>query len=143
MCCVAERRLKSVERPRASQPSLRDGNQSPSQSVDLKSTATVIKSPNLAREPLARHWYASDNRLVQKFSFHEYDDLYRKAPGHFGARVSRLFALLEKGHYDVKPNAEDMRRLTLWLDCMSMVHGVYEKEGGAWRNGAEKSSGRL
>lgn len=87
-------------------------------------------APNLAREPLARHWYASYNSLVQKFGFHEYDDRYRTTPGHFGARASGLFALLEKGHFDVQLNEEEMHRLTLWLDCMSMFYGVYEKEGG-------------
>lgn len=87
-------------------------------------------APNLAREPLARNWYASYNSLAQKFGFHEYDDRYRTTPGHFGARASGLVALLEKGHYDVKLGDEEMHRLTLRLDCMSMFYGVYEKEGG-------------
>lgn len=86
-------------------------------------------APNLAREPIARGWYASYNSLVQKFGFHEYDDRYRSTPGHFGARASRLYALLEKGHYDVQLDPEEKHRLTLWLDCMSMFYGVYEKEG--------------
>ena len=30
----------------------------------------------------------------------------------------------------MKLSAEDMHRLTLWLDCSSMFYGVYEKEGG-------------
>ncbi|MBI2949569.1 MAG: hypothetical protein HYY23_18185 [Verrucomicrobia bacterium] len=89
-----------------------------------------VTAPNLAREPLARHWYASYNSLVQKFGFHEYDDRYRTTPGHFGARASGLLALLEKGHYDVKLSDDEMHRLTLWLDCMSMFYGVYEKKGG-------------
>ena len=55
---------------------------------------------------------------------------YRTTPGHFGARASGLFALLEKGHYDVKLNDEEMHQLTLWLDCLSMFYGVYEKDGG-------------
>ncbi len=87
-------------------------------------------APNLAREPLTRHWYASYNSLVQKFGFHEFDDRYRSTPGHFGARASGLLALLEKGHYEVKLNDEEQHRLTLWLDCMSMFYGVYEKAGG-------------
>jgi hypothetical protein len=38
--------------------------------------------------------------------------------------------VLDKGHYNVKLSAEELHRLTLWLDCMSLFYGVYEKEGG-------------
>jgi len=41
-----------------------------------------------------------------------------------------FFALLTKGHYDVKLPADDLHRLTVWLDSSSMIYGVYEKEGG-------------
>jgi len=88
------------------------------------------KAPNLAREPLAGRWYASYNNLVRRYGFHDYGDGYRTTPGRFGARASKLYELLQKGHYDVKLSAEEMRRLTLWLDCSSMFYGVYEKEGG-------------
>ena len=46
------------------------------------------------------------------------------------ARASKLYQVLDKGHYDVKLSAEELHRLTLWLDCMSLFYGVYEKEGG-------------
>jgi len=55
---------------------------------------------------------------------------YRTTPGAFGARASRLFALLQKGHHDVKLPPEDLHRLTVWLDSCSLFYGVYEKEGG-------------
>ena len=51
-------------------------------------------------------------------------------PGEFGARASKLYELLTKGHYDVRLPPEDMHRLTVWLDSCSMFYGVYEKEGG-------------
>lgn len=88
------------------------------------------KAINLGREPIERKWYASYNSLVQKYGFHDYGNNLRTYPGQFGARGSKLFDLLEKGHYDVKLPEEDFHRLMLWLDCTSMFYGVYEKEGG-------------
>ena len=87
------------------------------------------KAPNLAREPLQRRWYASYNSLLP-YAFTDYGSNLRTTPGKFGARASKLLAILEKGHYDVKLSAEDLHRITLWLDCSSMFYGVYEKEGG-------------
>jgi hypothetical protein len=88
------------------------------------------KTMNLAREPIVGRWYASYNNLVQEYGFHDYGDPYRTTPGHFGARASKLYDVLQKGHYGVKLSREDMHRLTLWLDCSSMFYGVYEREGG-------------
>ena len=87
------------------------------------------KAPNLGKEPLTRNWYASYNTLV-RHGYTTYKDAYRTTPGAFGARGSKLFQMLEKGHNDVKLSAEDLHRLTLWLDCVSMFYGVFEKEGG-------------
>jgi hypothetical protein len=88
------------------------------------------KAPNLGREPLARNWYASYASLVKRYGFHNYGDGYRTTPGRFGARASQLYQLLQKGHHDVKLPAEDLHRLTLWLDCTSLFYGVYEREAG-------------
>ena len=33
----------------------------------------------------------------------------------------------------MKLTAEELHRITLWLDCASIFYGVYEKEGGAAR----------
>jgi len=88
------------------------------------------KAPNLAREPIARNWYASYNSLVQQHGFYNYGDSYRTTPGRFGARASGLYKLLREGHYDVKLSDEEFHRLMLWLDCSSMFYGVYEREGG-------------
>ncbi len=88
------------------------------------------KAPNLAREPLAGKWYASYANLVRKYGFYNYGDSYRTTPGRFGAKASKLFEILEKGHHDVKLSPEEMHRITLWLDCTSMFYGVYEKELG-------------
>jgi hypothetical protein len=87
-------------------------------------------APNLAREPITNKWYASYNNLVEKFGFYDYGDSYRTTPGRFGAKASKLYQLLQEGHYDVELSEEDMHRLTLWLDSTSMFYGVYEREGG-------------
>jgi len=79
------------------------------------------KAPNMSYASLATH------RLV--FSYPgEYSSLYlsgvggsRTTPGHFGARVSGLMKALETlpQHKDVKLTAEELRRITLWLDLNS------------------------
>lgn len=56
---------------------------------------------------------------------------YRTTPGEFGARASKLYQMLAKGHYDVKLPAEELHRLTVWLDSCSLFYGVYEIEGQA------------
>ncbi len=86
-------------------------------------------APNLGKEPITRNWYASYNTLV-RYAYTTYKDAYRTTPGQFGARGSKLFQMLEKGHNDVKLSPEDFHRLTLWLDCVSMFYGVFEREGG-------------
>ncbi|MBM4154486.1 MAG: hypothetical protein FJ221_05595 [Lentisphaerae bacterium] len=87
------------------------------------------KAPNLKREPVQGKFFASYNSLV-RHGFTGYGDHYRTVPGKFGARASKLFAMLEKGHHDVQLPSEDFHRLTLWLDTVSMFYGVFEQEGG-------------
>jgi hypothetical protein len=53
------------------------------------------------------------------------NDTARSVAGQVGARASKLFQLLEKGHYDVKLSPEELRRITLWLDCNSNFFGAY------------------
>jgi hypothetical protein len=86
-------------------------------------------APNLGREPIASKFYASYHSLIP-FAFTSYGDNYRTRPGEFGARASKLIAMLDKGHHDVKLSPEDFHRLVLWLDCCSMFYGVFEKEPG-------------
>ena len=74
--------------------------------------------------------FRSYDSLIHKFAFWRYGDHYRTTPGKFGARASKLYQLLEEGHYDVKLDPEEMHRITVWLDSLSNFYGVYEKEGG-------------
>jgi hypothetical protein len=49
----------------------------------------------------------------------------RSRPGKDGARGSRLYPLLLKGHGKTHLSPEEMRRITLWLDCNSNFYGAY------------------
>jgi hypothetical protein len=49
----------------------------------------------------------------------------RTTAGQFGARASKLLQALDKGHHGVKLPPEDLRRITLWLDCNSDFLGAY------------------
>ena len=91
------------------------------------------KAPNLGRDLVQSGrstWFASYASLAQQYGFYDYKSGHRTTPGEFGAHASKLFKMLEKGHYDVKLSEEELHRITLWLDCCSIFYGVYEKEGG-------------
>ena len=79
-------------------------------------------------------YFTSYVNLAPQFGYYSYGDAggrtHRTTPGQFGARASRLYALLTKGHYDVTLPPDDLHRLTVWLDSCSMFYGVYEEEGG-------------
>ncbi len=45
--------------------------------------------------------------------------------GTYGARGSRLIKLLQEGHEDVKLNADELKRLALWVDLNAIFYGVY------------------
>lgn len=105
------------------------------------------KAPRLDASPMvhgggnwmnrATTYSASYVSLAPKFGFYDYGGRswsdpkwYRTTPGQFGARASKLYPMLRKGHHDVQLSKEDMHRLVLWLDSVSLFYGVYEKEGG-------------
>ena len=46
-------------------------------------------------------------------------------PGQDGARVSKLYQMLQRGHHDLKLTPEEFHRITLWLDCNSNFFGAY------------------
>ncbi|NUQ64610.1 MAG: hypothetical protein HUU20_19255, partial [Pirellulales bacterium] len=79
-------------------------------------------------------YYASYASLAEKSGFYNYGggpgQSHRTTPGEFGARASKLYQILAKGHYDVKLSPEEMHRITVWLDSCSMFYGVYEVAGG-------------
>ena len=82
-------------------------------------------------------YFTSYMSLAREFGFYDYGGKnwedpkwYRTTPGEFGAKASKLYALLQDDHYGVTLPADAMRRITLWLDSCSPFYGVYEKEGG-------------
>ena len=48
-------------------------------------------------------------------------------PGAFGAKASKLYQMLCKGHHDVKLSSEEMRRITTWLDCNSVFFSAHSE----------------
>ncbi len=107
--------------------------------LDRKCVDCHAKQPDLAPDlsqkivkmPRGRgKVYASYASLAPQFGFWNYGESHRTTPGEFGARASKLLELLEAGHYDVKLSSGELHRITLWLDCVSLFYGVYEKEGG-------------
>ena len=90
------------------------------------------KAPSLegTPSPSGHKWFTSYQNLAPKYGFWNYQDGWRTTPGRFGARASKLYAMLEKGHHDLKLTPADLHRLTLWLDSCSIFYGVYEREGG-------------
>ena len=89
------------------------------------------KTFSLKAQPITKKkWFTSYQNLAPKYGFWKYGDGYRTTPGRFGAQVAPLYKILKKGHHDVKLSAEEMHRITLWLDMTSVFYGVYEKEGG-------------
>jgi hypothetical protein len=82
-------------------------------------------------------YYTSYISLAPKYGFYDYGGRdwndpkwYRTTPGEFGARASRLYRMLRDGHHGVELSDEDMHRIVLWLDSVSLFYGVYEQEGG-------------
>lgn len=52
----------------------------------------------------------------------------RTLPGEFGARASKLYQLLQDGHYDVSLTDGELHRIIVWLDCNSNYFSAYESE---------------
>jgi len=60
----------------------------------------------------------------------------RTIPGSYGARYSRLYreGFLNKSHHNVDLTAEEVRRITMWLDLQSNELGAY-RDVAAQRRG--------
>lgn len=101
----------------------------------LDSTPAIMPASGWMNRPTV--YYTSYISLAPKYGFYDYGGTgwsnpawYRTQPGRFGARASRLYTLLKDGHHDVELSPEDLHRIVLWLDSVSLFYGVYEKEGG-------------
>ncbi|MHC4505740.1 MAG: HzsA-related protein, partial [Planctomycetota bacterium] len=89
------------------------------------------KAPDLGRgdwKKSRERWYTSYHNL-RKHAFFFDNQVFttpRTIPGRFGARASRLYKMLSAGHNKLKLSKEDMRRITLWLECNSDFFGSYD-----------------
>ena len=94
------------------------------------------KAPDLTKGDFMNdpfRWFKSYRNLAP-FAFHHGADRQtgfdlwttsRTIPGKFGARASKLYQMLAAGHHDLKLPPDDLRRITLWLDCNSDFFGCY------------------
>ena len=99
--------------------------------VDCHAKNKDKKAPDLAAGDVEHNggsWYPSYANL-QKFAFYFNDPVWttpQTIPGKFGAKEAKLYQMLRKGHHDVKLPAEDLHRITLWLDCNSDFFGSFQ-----------------
>jgi hypothetical protein len=87
------------------------------------------KAPVLSGAADGQPWLPSYRSLKPYAFFYDGGGSFTESktyPGKFGARASKLLALLDKGHHEVKLSAEELRRLALWLDSNSDFYGTYE-----------------
>jgi hypothetical protein len=109
--------------------------------------AKEAKAPRLAAGDWQKNehrWYTSYANL-RPFAFFYDGDAWTTpdtVPGQFGARASRLFTMLAKGHHDVKLSADDLHRIALWLDSNSDFYGAYENTEAQARGEVVKPSVR-
>ena len=73
-------------------------------------------------------WYTSYIKLKPYAFFWDGDGWTTPTtiPGKFGARASKLYAILAAGHYDLKLPPDELRRIALWLDSNADFFGAYE-----------------
>ncbi|NQV32414.1 MAG: hypothetical protein HQ515_06950, partial [Phycisphaeraceae bacterium] len=91
------------------------------------------EAPDLSRKIVAKgrnKFYQSYFSLAPDYGFWNYGESLRTIPGKFGARASKLYPMLLKGHHDLELPPEDLHRIAVWLDSCSIFYGVYEEEGG-------------
>ena len=62
-------------------------------------------------------------------------------PGFFGARGSRLMQMLLKGHNKVALTAEEIERLSTWMDANALFYGTFDPEDQARQQRGERIEG--
>jgi len=106
--------------------------------------AHVRKAPDLSGAAGKKYgWTRSYASLAAKYGFYYHVSNgsikqgvhggSRTPAGQFGAKASKLYLMLAKGHNKVSLSPEDLHRITLWLDCNSEFYGSYENVGAQGR----------
>jgi len=70
----------------------------------------------------ADRFYTSYKNLKPYLSFYNFDYSFGPVvttPGKFGARISKLYPLLQAGHQGITLSSADLRTIALWLDLNS------------------------
>ena len=62
-------------------------------------------------------------------------------PGFFGARGSKLMAMLLKGHNDVQLSPADLERLVTWMDANALFYGTFDPADQARQRRGERIAG--
>jgi hypothetical protein len=91
------------------------------------------KAPNLHGDVFTSHGWSQAFMSLQKYGWGRSggngiifsEGRQYSVPGQDCARVSKLYDLLKRGHNDVKLSPEELRRITLWIDCNSNFYGAY------------------
>jgi hypothetical protein len=93
------------------------------------------KAPDLSGE-IAKYGWSKSFHSLKEFAWAKHggngalprkNGTSRSIPGEVGARASKLYQMLKKGHHKVELTDEQMRRITLWLDTNSNFYGAYKQ----------------
>jgi len=93
------------------------------------------KAPNLSGKQFGRNGWSKAFETLHRYGWGKSggngalfrNGNSRSVPGKIGARASKLYAHLTnpKGHHDLKLTAEELYRITLWIDCNTNFYGAY------------------
>jgi hypothetical protein len=62
-------------------------------------------------------------------------------PDVFGARASKLMALLLKGHEGVELTDDDLQRLATWMDANALFYGTFDPHDQKRQQNGERIAG--
>jgi hypothetical protein len=62
-------------------------------------------------------------------------------PDFFGARASKLLAMLLEGHGEVHLREDDIERLVTWMDTNALFYGTFKREDQRRQRRGERISG--
>lgn len=104
--------------------------------TDCHEKKRTKKAPSLRGDRFTTHGWSDAFTTLDKFAWGRSGgngialrEQQYSVPGEVGARASKLYALLKKGHHDVELPPDAFRRITLWLDGNSNFYGAYHDTG--------------
>lgn len=95
------------------------------------------KAPSLHGDRMGKHGWTEAFHTLNRFAWGmsggngiAFKERQYSIPGQDGARVSKLYQLLQRGHHEVKLTPDELHRIALWLDCNSNFYGAYHDLAG-------------